>query len=155
VGDASRYGNRVADKTIFTQFESFWSREKKLARLASRQRVTYTWAMTIRDDFFNVEVPEQAIRGMGRIIDEAKVFGLREWFDSLDVEFVTDLIASWETWKAHQMPSCPEETAVPEAPEETEAPLPPPPILAEQCAPTNGKRLRVKFRAPRFRRPAV
>lgn len=135
----------VADEMIFAQNESLLDpREKNLRNLHTESASTIPDSMTIRDDFFSVQVPETAIHGMGRIIEQARVFGLKAWFDSLDAEFVTDLVASWEVWNAQQAPRRPEVPLVPEEPVSPHGPV--------SVPPTNGRRLRVKFKTPRLRR---
>jgi hypothetical protein len=120
----------------------FQGHEKKLAPLASRGRVRHKDGMDTRDAFFNVSVPEAAIQGMGKIIDQARVFGLKEWFDSLDAEFVTDLVSAWEVWKAQQAPLRPEAPTTPKIPEET---IPPPSSSVPPSA--DARRVRVKFKS--------
>ena len=113
--------------------------------------------MNIRDDFYNVEVPEQAIQAMGRTLGAVGIFGLKSWYDSLDHEFVTDLVAAWEVWKSQQTSRQPEspkspltihpqnESASDDLPTTAVIPEVPPPVI-ESPATANGRKLRVKFK---------
>jgi hypothetical protein len=94
--------------------------------------------MDIRDQFFSVAVPETAIAAMGRTLGAVGIFGLKEWFDSLDHEFVLDLVSAYQLWVDQQTPRRPE------------VPVPPPDSTVP--FPANGRRLKIRFKGPRFRR---
>ncbi|MBI5570296.1 MAG: hypothetical protein HY914_10160 [Desulfomonile tiedjei] len=99
--------------------------------------------MTIRDAFYSVEIPDETLIAMEETLGSVDVPGLQAWYRELDPENVRDLCASYQLWMDSQNESASSDLpTVPEVPVHTPDSTVP--------LPTNGRRLKIRFKTPRI-----